>query len=187
MNNPEKKRLNKKEAKPTLESILSNHDEKTIYFDIIVRDYEVFAEFGNSNKSQTAKWFENYSASITKIVIYGNIYRDYIPLGYVEIYVLNQGFWEMSGYTKAGRQFLGVARTINWDEDADNLNLWLNLLQVGTAQRREITMNIEFESFSIEDPEPKIPHNINSWACKTVRFQSGSNKIATRIKERASK
>ena len=186
MNRPKKKRTNKKEPKLTLESILNNHDEKTIYFDVIVRDYEAFAEFGTNNEGQTSKEpSEEYASSISRIVFYGDIYWDYSPLGDVEIILSNQKFWEERGHTTASRRFMGVARTIYWDETADNLNLWLKLLRVGAAQKHELTMNIEFESFSIQEPERWV--DINSWRCKIIRLQSGSNKIAARIEEKASK
>ena len=181
--------MNNKKSKLTLESVLNNHDEKTIYFDIVVRDYEVFAEFGKGvGKNATSSTIgddEEYTGAISRIVFYGDLYWDYTPLGNVEIVISNEKFWEECGYITAGRQFMGVARTILWDETAENLDLWLRLLRLSDVEKHELTMNIEFESFSIQEPEEWV--NINSWRGKIIRLQSGSNKIATRIEEKASK
>lgn len=178
MSKPKKTRSNKKETLPTLENILNNHDEKTIYFDIIVRDFEVFAEFQIDRENHDSVGL------ISRIEFYGDVFWDYLPIGEVQVTVHNTDFFLKHGLAASGLRFLGVSKQILWRENQKTLDLWLQLMQLSSVKKGDFTMNIEFESFSVDDPEPKIPHNINSWHCKAIRVQSGSDRIAKRILER---
>ena len=181
MSKPKQKRSNKEVTQSKLENVLNNHDEKKIYFDVIVQDYEVFAEFQFDEKNI------DFVGSISRIEFYGDIFWDYVPMGEVQVTVHNIDFLREYGlvhHITSGRRFLGATKQILWHEIQKTLDLWLQLMQLSSVKNGDFTMNIEFESFSLDDPEPKIPHNINSWHCKAIRVQSGSDRIAKRILER---
>ena len=106
MSKPKKTRPNKKETHPTLANILGNHDEKTIYFDIIVHDYEVFAEFEIDEKRHDPVGL------ISRIEFYGDIFWDYVPMGEVQVTVKNTDWLLKHGLVTYGPRFMGNSEQI---------------------------------------------------------------------------
>ena len=157
-----------------LENLLNSHPQRSLHFDFIVTDFEIFREFGAASISEFKERGISNPPSIflRRINIFGDIYWDYEPLGPIQISMANRllNFKHQDAQTGS---FYGHLREMVWVDEPEHLEIWASTLLNANLKEKTLTLNITFHADSKYWPK--------HWKFFRIRTQLGSSRIANRI------